>query len=623
MARIPQLALGFALTGALLGAPHSPPPRQAKVLVLYGGRAGGPFHRQAAATLHRVLEAAGVRATLSEEFVDESWRAARNGQRPQSGAPRDYLAAKYRDSTLDLVILVGEPALDFYEATGRSLFPRQPSIACLIGSRRIDDFAIDPHLSIVADDFDVRGTVALARRLQPDRRNVVLITGTSPADRSYASSLQSMQPDSSSNVTVVLGKPLVELEDLVLHPPPNSVFIYLTVSADSAGNEYAPADVLERLAPMSKAPMYSWLDVALGDGIVGGRVVRSDSSMAKAAALAARVLAGDRFGSLPRIIESPTATMLDGRELRRWRIDERLVPADAVVLFGEPSVLAAHRVLVALVALLIFTQGLAIAALVTQRLRRRGAESANRALIDDLRASYERIHSLAGRMINAQEEERARIGRELHDDINQKLGALAIALSNLRQRLPAESRELSHEVTRLQNAAAALSVDVRDLSHRLHSGTLHLAGLSAALQTLCSDIRRQNTLIVELSLDGDVDVLPDDVALCLYRVAQEGLRNVVTHAHAALVRLTVARRPNSIVMTVADDGRGFDVAASRVDDGLGLISLEERVHILNGEFRIESRPAHGTTLTATIPLSSAVLSYSPAGPNVATDRSPR
>jgi signal transduction histidine kinase len=422
-------------------------------------------------------------------------------------------------------------------------------------------------------------------------------------------------------VSVVLGKPLVELEGLVLHPPPNSLFVYLTVSADSSANEYTPDDVLERLAPMARAPMYSTLDVALGDGMVGGRVVRVDSSIAKAVSLASRVLAGERFGALPRIIESQPVTVLDWRELRRWRIDDRLVPSGAVALFREPSVWERNRILVALVALLLVSQSVAIAALLTQWLRRRGTESANEALIGDLRASYERIHSLAGRMINAQEEERARIGRELHDDINQKIGALAIALSALRQRLPSESRELSHEVTRLQNAAAALSVDVRDLSHRLHSGTLHLAGLSAALQSLCSEIRRQNTLIVELSFEGDVDTLPDDVALCFYRVAQEGLRNVVTHAHAALARLIVTRRPNSISMTVADDGRGFDVATSRPDDGLGLISLEERVHILNGEFHIESQPGHGTTLTATIPLSSVVPSYSPAGSNVATERS--
>src|SRR5207245_5597168 len=130
--------------------------------------------------LHRRLEATGLRVTLSDEFVDDSSRAASlSGRPPQSVPPRDYLAAKYRDSTFDLIMLVGEQALDFYQSTGHLVFPRQPVIACLIASRRIDDLAVDSHLSIVADDFDLRGTVGLARHLQPDRRNVVVITGTS------------------------------------------------------------------------------------------------------------------------------------------------------------------------------------------------------------------------------------------------------------------------------------------------------------------------------------------------------------------------------------------------------------------------------------------------------------
>jgi signal transduction histidine kinase len=627
MARTMHLAFAFALMLSISATSSQHPGRQASVLVLYGVQADSPMQREASAALHRFIDSSAAHPALHEEFVDLPSRPGVPNQRREL-AFRDYLAAKYPDATSDLVVLVGSRALDFFEGAGRTILARQPIIACLIPANRVSDFSIDQHMSVIADEVDVAGTLSLARRLLPERNHIYVITGSSSADSSYAAPARALGSrfDATTTVTMVAGKPLVELESMVLHPAPADAFLYLTQFADSLGNEYAPGEVMERLSMISQAPLYAWTDAAIGSGAIGGRVVRTDSSMAKAAKLVLRVLEGERFGSLPRLIRNPSVAMLDAHALARWKIPSGRVPPDALVENREPSTFQQYRTIVLLTILLILSQAAAIIGLIAQRIRRRRTEARNRALIADLRSSYERIHSLTGRMINAQEEERSRIGRELHDDVNQKIGALAIALSNLRTRLPLEAADLTDEVSRLQSSAANLAVDVRELSHRLHSGTLHLAGLSAALQSLCSEIRRQNTLIVELSLEGDVDTVPDDVALCLYRVAQEGLRNVVTHAHASLVRVMIARQLAAISLSVVDDGRGFDVSGARTSDGLGLISLEERVHILNGEFSIESEPGNGTTLRVSVPLHAVDPTYSPPNlrnADVANDRSAR
>ena len=218
-----------------------------------------------------------------------------------------------------------------------------------------------------------------------------------------------------------------------------------------------------------------------------------------------------------------------------------------------------------------------------------------------LRASYERIRDLAGRLITTQEAERKRIARELHDDVNQRLAALAIALSGLRRVAGDSSRELRDGLARVQQQTIAVTGDIRALSHELHSSVLQHAGLVAALRSACQDVGRHHG--VEVDFHGEeLGPIPDDVSLCLYRVGQEALRNMVEHADATHAVVDLARSDDRIELTIADDGRGFDVAGVRQRGGLGLISIEERVRIARGTVVVDSGPALGTRLRVSVPV---------------------
>jgi PAS domain S-box-containing protein len=234
---------------------------------------------------------------------------------------------------------------------------------------------------------------------------------------------------------------------------------------------------------------------------------------------------------------------------------------------------------------------------------RRRAEQTLRENETALRASYARIQDLAGRLITAQESERSRIARDLHDDINQQLAGLSIAFSNVKRRLQKRGdATLQDEINRMQQRTIELADVIRNLSHELHPGVLQHAGLVAALKGHCADFASQQGIEIALSTDDSVGGLPDAVALCLYRVAQEALRNIAAHSGARNARVTLRFTEDVLELIISDDGRGFNLAEVRGLRGLGLISLEERVRLIGGSLTINTEPQRGTEVRAQVAL---------------------
>jgi signal transduction histidine kinase len=219
-----------------------------------------------------------------------------------------------------------------------------------------------------------------------------------------------------------------------------------------------------------------------------------------------------------------------------------------------------------------------------------------------LAASHVQTRDLAARLITAQEEERRRIARELHDDLNQKLAALAIALSGVTRRLPpAEAARVT--LRQIHERTAELADDVRRISHELHPAVLEHAGLAAALRAHCAELRHDTKLAIELDIPEPLEAVTLDAALSLYRIAQEALRNAVRHAGCQRAWVNCRTAPDVVSLTVADDGEGFDVAAAGRDHrGLGLRSMGERARLVGGTVDVRSTRGRGTVVTVRIPL---------------------
>lgn len=214
------------------------------------------------------------------------------------------------------------------------------------------------------------------------------------------------------------------------------------------------------------------------------------------------------------------------------------------------------------------------------------------------------VPSAVGRLIAGQEEARRRIARELHDDHCQRLAALGFELEIVRRQL-AEDDPRRSGLDALGTGLAGLGEDLHRLSHDLHPAILERRGLSEALRDACGEVERRHGLTVRLSLpqaEARLPKLPQDIALGLYRIAQEALSNILRHAAAREVRVTLRISSRQASLSVADDGAGFDAGKAHQAGGLGLASIEERAGLLGGRCRIASAPGSGTEIEVTLPL---------------------
>ncbi|NWG75079.1 MAG: PAS domain-containing protein [Rubrivivax sp.] len=220
--------------------------------------------------------------------------------------------------------------------------------------------------------------------------------------------------------------------------------------------------------------------------------------------------------------------------------------------------------------------------------------------ITDRKEAEEVARELTGRLINAHEEERARLARELHDDVTQRLARLAIDAGRVESLFSAAS--VSETLREVREGLVRLSEDVHTLSYRLHPSVLEDLGLAEALKTEIERVARQESIVVTAKLAEIPEPVPREVALCVFRVAQEALRNVARHAKARTADISVRVLDGGLELAVRDDGAGFEPLLDGNRRSLGLTSMRERVHLLHGELDIESAPGRGTTVVAWVPL---------------------
>jgi len=221
--------------------------------------------------------------------------------------------------------------------------------------------------------------------------------------------------------------------------------------------------------------------------------------------------------------------------------------------------------------------------------------------VSERKRAEEALKDVGGRLIAAQEEERRRVARELHDDFNQRLAVLSIELDQLGQKLQRQV-PLHRTVQRLQTQAQEIAAELHQLSYKLHPSKLDHLGLAPAVRSLCSELTDSKKLKVEFHQSGFPATLDKDVTLCVFRIAQEGLRNCVKHSGAESARVVLTKNRNAVRLVVSDNGCGFNTKTALMEKGLGFISMKERLHLLGGEMSVYSRPLRGTRIEVSVPL---------------------
>jgi signal transduction histidine kinase len=570
---------GFALCLVLisLGNAHAAEPK--RILLLYTEEGTTSL---VASLESGVLEAINEGLGSNVELYREHFDAHQSPDQQQEEI--DWIRHRYSDRKIGVIICIG-----LIETGGMPInVLNVPTVYVGLKPDPAIQQRLDAKSEILWFALDDTTTLELAHHLQPKARRVIFLSGTSPRDK-VLEALTKSQLDARwkgpLDLEYVSGLSFQEMKELVAHVPSDTILLPLALNRDRNGaNFYAP-DMVRLLSEAANAPMYCLSDGYVGAGPLGGSVM----SYRRVGEMAGKEGLELLNGRKPQDnVKNPiwgNYYLFDGRQLRRWGFSERNLPPGSVILNRIPSAWESYRAYIVTAVGLILLLSLLVTLLLFERaLRKKTAGS---------------LRELSGRLINAQEEERSRIARDLHDDMNQRLGLLAFGLSQLSGKLPAG--DAKSEVQELWQQTSGLSKDVHRLSHELHPAALEQLGLVVAARALCAEFSKKQGVEVCFTEHAVPSQLPEQVSLCLYRILQESLQNVAKHSEASIVKVELDRGLDGVHLTVEDDGIGFDLE-NRVQSGLGLLSMRERLRLVGGSIRIDSAPSQGTRLKVLAPI---------------------
>ncbi|BCS32558.2 hypothetical protein TBR22_A17720 [Luteitalea sp. TBR-22] len=600
------LLLGVALAcgprSAVAQAPAQPPAGDAPaILFVSPDDPDRPYNRAFADGLRQALNADGPRPTLYRESFDQ---ARFGGDQSYVAEFRDWLHRKYRRRRIDAIVVRQQATLQLFERRPDNPWNDVPIVYSTLGALSIDIAATHPTASGVVMENPLPHLLDVIGRLLPGTRRIAVVRGASahelvreawwiPQIRAHGLEVEDL-------VDLPMPRLLARLADL----PTDTVPIVFSFQQDRDGQYYEPGEVVPRLARAASRPLFTIVGDNLSSGLVGGPL----PDYAIVGRAAGRHVLERLSGAPPRTMTVPVSayvpSVFDARQLARWGIDEDRLPPGSRVHSRPPSLWRDYRgTVIGALAIGLFQSAL-VALVLVQRHHRARAQA-------ELRASYVRLQDLTERLLTARDEERARIARDLHDDLGQRMASIAIGLGRVRRVAAELAPSVAEAIGQVQADAKALSGDLRELSHDLHPGALEHVGLVETLRERCAELASDTGIVVRLHASGECRDLPAAVALCLYRIAQEALQNVRVHAQARQVTVTLTRGATRVHLEVADDGRGIGEAGRRSRRGLGLTSIGERVRLLSGTFDIHGVPGEGTTMHVSLPIEPAPVPPSP------------
>ena len=429
---------------------------------------------------------------------------------------RESYIRKYQRRRPDLIIALGPSPVRFMFDAHEKFFAGIPIVFGGTSEQQADNLPLDSHFAGCWEVFEPAKTLDVALRLQPGSRHVVVVGGVSSYDKHleaiYRQSLHSYEATLDFSYLTDLDMP--SLLERLKHLPDHTIVLYTHIGMDAKGTRFVGAS---QAGPMvtgaANAPVFGPSDVDLGHGEVGGYLESFAKEGRIVGGIATRILNGERPQDIP-IVRGANAYMFDWRALSRWGFREKDLPAGSAVLFRSPSLWERTKWTWVLSLLIILC--LSVLAMYLR-----------------LKRAKNRQMGLSGMLITAQEKERSRLASEIHDDFSQRLALLAFGLENAEEAIGNSPDEAVRQMHSLQNSASEIGADLHTLSHRLHSSTLEALGLVPGVSALCKEFAIQQGVEVDFLSERVPRSVDPEVALCVFRIVQEGLRNSRKHGRAA------------------------------------------------------------------------------------------
>ena len=571
---------------AMLCAPAACPTASAQeapvrtVVVIHSGAESFPANPVLDTGIREGLKS---RPDVPIEYFAEYLESDAFPDREASLAFRDYILRKFRRRRIDVVIVITGTALDFVLDHRGELFPEAPIVFVAV-NRPENGMTPGPGLTGLTVGIAYGETLKLALELHPTTERVFVVANGRSQETIEAVRAQLRDFSPRVSVTYLTERTLPKLLAAIKAVPSNSVILYIWHTQQDPGNIVYPNEIARLVTEVAPVPVYGTSDFYVGSGVVGGVVRGTRETGIRLGEMAVQILTGTPAQNIP-IETPPLVTIVDWRQLRRWGISEAQVPAGARILFKEPGLWDQYKVYILAAAALLLAQTGLIGGMLVQGRRRRRAEA--------------RIRDLGSRLLGAQDAERSRIARELHDDVSQQTALLSIDLQLLIDSDPDEPDTREDLARKAFQRTQTIAQTVHALSYRLHPAKLQLMGLVPSLSSLQREFSKTG-VDIGFSHRNVPDRLPHDLTLCLFRIVQEALQNAVRHGSARKVSLDLEGGPKGLTLAIVDDGVGFDADAVPVK-GLGLISMRERLEPLGGTLEIHSRPGTGTRLNVFVP----------------------
>jgi signal transduction histidine kinase len=497
---------------------------------------------------------------------------------------------KYRDRKPDLIIAVGPAPLAFMVKSHEAFAPGTPVVFWTSTEELAEPPKLDSSFTGVWGVAQPEKTLQVALQLEPATKNVVVVGGTAPYDRYLETLVKKSfrKYESSYDFTYLTDLDMPALLERLKNLPPHTIVYHTSIMQDGAGTRFVDAiQSVPLVAAAANAPVFVVDDVDVGRGTVGGYVFSFELGGKAVADMALRIIKGEKPENIP-MVRNANTYLFDWQALRRWRLKENELPAGSIVVNKELSLWERNRNL--LIAVILITLVLSSLVVYLQYSRKQLIQA---------RDAQSRLSRL---LINSQEQERRRLASELHDDFSQRVALIALDLECASDEIPDFLQSTKKKLLAIWNSVGELGTDLHTVSHRLHSSTLETLGLVPGVTALCEEFSARQSVEVVLSTNGVLGPIPFDVSLCLYRVVQEGLRNIKKHSGAARAEIKLSRIENTLVLILQDYGCGFDLRAINNREGIGIQSMTERVHQLGGEFEIVSEPGKGTSIQTTVPV---------------------
>jgi signal transduction histidine kinase len=514
---------------------------------------------------------------------------------------RARIVNEYRGRKIDLIVAIGPSPIRFLADTQDTFLPSVPVVICCSTVEQAGNPTLGSRFTGTWFELDPGKTVAVALKLLPRTENIFWVGGSSPYDRVVLDVIRKKLTSFPGGhaFTYLVDLPMPELQEKLRSLPAHSVVIYSSFWRDSAGRPFLNATAaLPLISEASNAPVFGLSDTYIGHGIVGGDVLSFAAQAKGAAGAASEILQAKDPKDIP-IATLPNVYLFDWKQLKRWGIPESKLPPGSIVTNRESTLWERNKLEVITSLMVIAILSLLTVYLLAAKRR--------------LQAAKDALVRLSGQLINAQDSERRRLASELHDDFSQRMAVLSLGLEIAAEKVSDSPKEAESELHRLLDVASEIGSDLHAISHRLHSSTLKTLGLVAGVRSFCNEFTAQQGVRVEFMHNEIPRTIPPDLALCLFRIVQEALRNVKKHSKATEATVELRASGKSLDLRISDKGTGFDTNRPSPAPGIGLLSMEERVRLVGGKFRLQSAINEGTLITVSIPcvFTSAVQEEAP------------